>query len=111
MPNVKIVEGSTEDFSVIHDADWAAVPRVGEFITYPGSTDELIEWEVVRVSYVADRAETLRPRIATGPKYFQSIVKLRMFAMILKNDEIGIRVVVPVLVYVMNNGTVWQRMT
>jgi hypothetical protein len=59
MPNVKIVEGSAEDFSIIHDADWATVPRVGEFITYPGSTDELIEWEVVRVSYVADRAETL----------------------------------------------------
>lgn len=59
MPNVKIVEGSAEDFSTIHEADWVAVPRVGEFITYPGSTDDLVEWEVTRVSYVADRASRL----------------------------------------------------
>ncbi len=59
MSNVKIVKGSTEEFSIIHEAEWAAIPRVGEFITYPGSTEELVEWEVTRVSYVADRAETL----------------------------------------------------
>lgn len=59
MPNVKIVKGSTEDFSIIHEADWAAIPRVGEFITYPGAADDLIEWEVTRVSYVADRVEAL----------------------------------------------------
>lgn len=59
MPNVKIVKGSAEDFSIIHEADWAAIPRVGEFITYPGSADELVDWEVTRVSYVADRTETL----------------------------------------------------
>lgn len=59
MPNVKIVKGSTEEFSIIHEADWAAIPRVGEFITYPGAAEELVEWEVTRVSYVAARAETL----------------------------------------------------
>lgn len=59
MLNVKIVKGSAEDFSIIHEADWAAIPRVGEFITYPGSADDLIEWEVTRVSYVADRVEAL----------------------------------------------------
>jgi len=59
MPNVKIVKGSTEEFSIIHEADWAAIPHVGEFITYPGSAEELVEWEVTRVSYVAARTETL----------------------------------------------------
>lgn len=59
MPNVKIVEGSAEEFSIIHDAEWPAIPRIGEFLTYPGLDDELIEWEVIRVSYVADRAEAL----------------------------------------------------
>ncbi len=59
MPNVKIVQGTAEDFSIIHDADWIAIPRTGEFITYPGDGDKLIEWEVTRVSYVAKRSETL----------------------------------------------------
>lgn len=59
MPNVKIVQGTAEQFAVIHEADWATIPRTGEFITYPGIGDELIEWEVTRVSFVADRAETL----------------------------------------------------
>ena len=59
MPNVKIVEGTAEDFSITYESDWPAIPRVGEFITYPGAADELIEWEVSRVSYVANRAETL----------------------------------------------------
>lgn len=59
MPNVKIVQGTVEDFSIIHEADWATIPRTGEFITYPGPDDELIEWEVTRVSYVANRADAL----------------------------------------------------
>lgn len=59
MPNVKIVQGTAEQFSIIHDADWATIPRIGEFITYPGVGDELVEWEVTRVSFVADRAENL----------------------------------------------------
>lgn len=59
MPNVKIVEGSADDFSTVHEADWTAIPRVGEFITYPGSKYELVEWEVIRVSYVADRSAML----------------------------------------------------
>lgn len=59
MPNVKIVHGTAEDFAIVHEADWVTIPRTGEFITYPGDGDELVEWEVTRVSYVANRAETL----------------------------------------------------
>lgn len=59
MPDIKIVEGSTEAFAILHEADWPVVPRIGEFITYPHSTGELIEWEVTRVSYVANLAEEL----------------------------------------------------
>ena len=59
MTNVKIVQGTAEQFSIIHDADWATIPRIGEFITYPGVGDELVEWEVTRVSFVADQAENL----------------------------------------------------
>jgi hypothetical protein len=59
MPNVKVVQGTAETFSIIHEADWATIPRTGDFLTYPGRGDELIEWEVTRVSFVADRAERL----------------------------------------------------
>lgn len=59
MLNVKIVQGTTEQFSIVHEADWSTIPRTGDFITYPGQGDELIEWEVTRVSFIANRAETL----------------------------------------------------
>ncbi|NIJ61666.1 hypothetical protein [Qipengyuania flava] len=59
MSNVKIVQGTAEQFSIIHEADWPTIPRIGEYITYPGVGDELFEWEVTRVSFVADRTENL----------------------------------------------------
>lgn len=59
MPNVKIVQGTAEQFSIIHSADWPTIPRIGEFITYPGAGDTLVEWEVTRVSFVADREQNL----------------------------------------------------
>ncbi len=59
MPNVKIVQGSAEQFSIIYNADWPTIPRIGEFITYPGAGDALVEWEVTRVSFVADRGQNL----------------------------------------------------
>lgn len=59
MPNVKIVQGTAEQFSIIYNADWSTIPRIGEFITYPGAGDALVEWEVTRVSFVADREQNL----------------------------------------------------
>ena len=59
MPNVKIVQGTAEQFSITHEADWPTIPRTGEFITFPGVDDELVEWEVTRVTLVADRAAKL----------------------------------------------------
>ena len=53
------MQGTAEQFSIIHHADLATIPRIGEFVTYPSVGDELVEWEVTRVSFVADQAENL----------------------------------------------------
>lgn len=57
MPNVRFVQGSPEDFSITYDTDWPVIPRVGEFISITIGTDEIVDWEVTRVAYVAGSNE------------------------------------------------------
>lgn len=59
MPNVRFVEGTFEDYSVIYDTEWPIVPRVGEFLSITVGTGQVIDYKVTRICHVADGGEKL----------------------------------------------------
>lgn len=53
MPSVRFVEGSFEEYEILYDCEWPAVPRVGEFLSITVGTGQVMDWEVTRICHVA----------------------------------------------------------
>ena len=59
MPRVRFVQGTVEDYTVTYEADWLIIPHVGEFVSFTNDAEHVTDWEVTRVSYVADESGIL----------------------------------------------------
>ena len=59
MVQVRFVTGKFSDFEMQYDTEWPTVPRVGEKLSIRIDDDEVADWVVKDVCYIADADETL----------------------------------------------------